>query len=61
MDKAGAYGIQGFGSAIVEGIRGDYFAVMGLPIVRTLELLRRFGWRYEFGALVREQAIGDRR
>ena len=51
MDKSGAYGIQGFGSAIVEGVTGDYFAVMGLPIVRTLELLRRFGWRYDFGTL----------
>ena len=49
MDKAGAYGIQGYGSALVESIRGDYFAVMGLPVVRTLELLRRMGWRYGFG------------
>ena len=51
MDKAGAYGIQGFGSAIVEAIQGDYFAVMGLPVVRTLALLERHGWRYAFGAL----------
>lgn len=51
MDKAGAYGIQGFGSAIVEGIEGDYFSVMGLPVVRMLELFERFGWRYSFGGL----------
>ena len=53
MDKAGAYGIQGFGSALVEGIEGDYFAVMGLPVVRMLELIERFGWRYGFGTLER--------
>ncbi|HEX7239155.1 MAG TPA: nucleoside triphosphate pyrophosphatase [Longimicrobiaceae bacterium] len=51
MDKAGAYGIQGFGSAIVEGIEGDFFAVMGLPVVRMLGLIERFGWRYDFGEL----------
>jgi septum formation protein len=51
MDKAGAYGIQGFGSALVESIHGDYFAVMGLPVVRTLKLIERFGWRYAFGHL----------
>jgi septum formation protein len=53
MDKAGAYGIQGFGSALVESIDGDYFAVMGLPVVRTLALLESFGWRYAFGRLER--------
>jgi septum formation protein len=59
LDKAGAYGIQGFGSAIVEQIRGDYFAVMGLPVTRTLELLRRHGWRYAFGALEPNRIRGE--
>jgi septum formation protein len=51
LDKAGAYGIQGFGAAIVDRIEGDYFNVMGLPIRRFLQLLEAFGWRYAFGTL----------
>ena len=49
MDKAGAYGIQGYGATIVERIEGDYFAVMGLPLVRLVRLLAEVGVRYEFG------------
>jgi len=48
LDKAGAYGIQGYGGALVERIEGDFFAVMGLPIVRTLRLLEEAGWKYSF-------------
>lgn len=51
MDKAGAYGIQGYGATIVRRVEGDYFAVMGLPLVRLVTLLRELGLRYEFGAL----------
>ena len=51
MDKAGAYGIQGYGATIVERIEGDYFAVMGVPIVRLIGLLRDVGVRYRFGSI----------
>jgi septum formation protein len=51
MDKAGAYGIQGFGATIVERVEGDYFAVMGLPLVRLIGLMRDVGVVYEFGSL----------
>jgi septum formation protein len=51
MDKAGAYGIQGFGATIVERVEGDYFAVMGLPLVRLVGLLGEVGITYRFGAL----------
>ena len=50
MDKAGAYGIQGYGAALVERIEGDFFSVMGLPLRLVLDLLKRAGWEYRFGA-----------
>ena len=43
MDKAGAYGIQGLGAMLVEGIRGDYFTVMGLPVCQLAQALKRYG------------------
>jgi septum formation protein len=50
MDKAGAYGIQGYGAVIVERVHGDYFAVMGLALGRLVDLLRQVGVRYRFGS-----------
>ena len=43
MDKAGAYGIQGFGALLVEGLEGDYFNVMGLPLCALGRALLDFG------------------
>lgn len=48
MDKAGAYGIQGYGATIVERIDGDYFAVMGLPLGRMVALMADLGVEYRF-------------
>ena len=50
MDKAGAYGIQGYGAALVERIEGDFFSVMGLPVRLVLKLLSEAGYPYRFGA-----------
>lgn len=44
FDKAGAYGIQGFGALIVEKIEGCYFNVMGLPIYKLSCMLKELGY-----------------
>lgn len=41
FDKAGAYGIQGLAAQFVDCIDGCYFNVVGLPLSRTMELIRR--------------------
>ncbi len=46
LDKAGSYGIQGRGAALVERIEGDYYAVMGLSAAALASLVREVGYEY---------------
>ncbi len=48
LDKAGAYGIQGFGAVLIERIDGDFFGVMGLPLRHVVDLLEGAGRPYRF-------------
>ena len=43
LDKAGAYGIQGWGGALVAGYEGSFSNVVGLPLEETARLLAAFG------------------
>ena len=51
MDKAGGYGIQELGTALVESIVGDFYTVVGLPVPLLLELFDRCKLFYNFGSL----------
>lgn len=50
MDKAGAYGIQGIGAFMVEGITGSYTNVVGLPVPEVLRALTKLGIVRLFGS-----------
>ena len=51
MDKAGAYGIQGLGAALVESVRGDFYTVVGLPVSGLVRLFDALGRPYAFTGL----------
>lgn len=48
MDKAGAYGVQGYGAVLVQKIEGDFYSVMGLPVRLVVDLLEAAGVPYRF-------------
>lgn len=52
LDKAGSYGIQGYGAALVHRIEGDYYTVVGLSVAALVGLLPRVGLKYRPGAIV---------
>lgn len=52
LDKAGAYGIQGFGATLVEWIEGDYFTVVGFPLSAFARALPQVGY------VLRPRALG---
>jgi septum formation protein len=45
LDKAGAYGIQGFAATLVERIEGDYFTVVGFPLAAFAQALPQIGYQ----------------
>ena len=48
LDKAGSYGVQGYGAVLVDRVEGDFFSVMGLPLRLVVELLDAAGRPYRF-------------
>ncbi len=48
LDKAGSYGVQGYGAVLIDRVEGDFFSVMGLPLKLFVDLLEAVGRPYRF-------------
>ncbi|MDE2974151.1 MAG: Maf family protein [Gemmatimonadota bacterium] len=59
LDKAGSYGIQGCGAALVDRIEGDYYTVVGLSVAALVSVLPRVGLEYRPGAIVPVSSPGE--
>lgn len=44
MDKAGSYNIDGYGALFIKEVEGDYFSIMGLPIAKVYQKLKKYNW-----------------
>ncbi len=60
FDKAGGYGIQGPGAALIRGIEGCYYNVMGLPVNDTYRLLKESGFCWRLGGPTRASSPSGR-
>jgi septum formation protein len=47
---AGGYAVEGLGAHLIASIDGDYFSVLGLPLLDVIDTLRALGWRPSFSA-----------
>lgn len=58
MDKAGAYGAQGYAAPFIESFSGDFYNVVGLPICCLGKMLEELGFEWQAQRTVLPQIIG---
>lgn len=57
LDKAGAYAIQGLGATLVERIEGCYYNVVGLPVVRMIDMMRSLEFPFQLNTMVQGETV----